>query len=186
MIFGRTTDAASDSAERILIFSISVLSFIKGMQITNPNEEHKYKVRKLQITDKTKGFLELLQQLTVCDRISDEEFQGRFLELCAHGDDHVIYVIEDDDSGKIIATGTLFIEKKFIRSCGKAGHIEDVVVDSGSRGMHLGKKIIGFLTEHARSMGCYKVTLDCKEENREFYEKCGLEQRGVQMVKYFV
>lgn len=102
------------------------------------------------------------------------------------GDDHLICVIEDNKSGKIIATGSLFIEKKFIRSCSKVGHIEDVVVDSCVRGKQLGKKIIGFLSDHARAMGCYKVILDCSVENRAFYERCGFKQKEVQMVKYFV
>ncbi|GJX42620.1 glucosamine 6-phosphate N-acetyltransferase [Tanacetum coccineum] len=68
-------------------------------------------------------------------------------------------MIEDVSRSKIVATGSVFIEKKFVRSCGKAGHIEDVVVDSSARGMQLGKKVIGFLADHARSMGCYKKCL---------------------------
>ncbi|GMH09923.1 hypothetical protein Nepgr_011764 [Nepenthes gracilis] len=156
------------------------------MQAADPTEEQEHIVRKLQITDKSKGFIELLQQLTICDLISDKEFQDRFQELSAYGDDHIICVIEDNDSGKIVATGSLFIEKKFIRNCGKAAHIEDVVVDSSVRGLHLGKKIIGYLTQHAESMGCYKVILDCSEENRAFYEKCGFKKKEIQMVKYFL
>ncbi|KAK7858846.1 glucosamine 6-phosphate n-acetyltransferase [Quercus suber] len=31
------------------------------------SEEEKFQVRKLQISDKNKGFIELLRQLTVCD-----------------------------------------------------------------------------------------------------------------------
>uniref|UniRef100_A0A5B6ZBI2 Glucosamine 6-phosphate N-acetyltransferase n=1 Tax=Davidia involucrata TaxID=16924 RepID=A0A5B6ZBI2_DAVIN len=149
-------------------------------------EEERFRVRKLEISDKSKGFIELLQQLTVCDSVSDKEFQERFQEISSYGDDHLICVIEDDGSGKIVATGSVFIEKKFIRNCGKVGHIEDVVVDSCVRGMQLGKKIIGFLTDHARSMGCYKVILDCSVENTTFYEKCGFKQKEVQMVKYFI
>ncbi|KAL8140988.1 hypothetical protein V2J09_007009 [Rumex salicifolius] len=99
-----------------------------------------HEVRRLEITDKNKGFIELLQQLTTSDSVSDKEFEDRFTELSSYGDDHLVCVIEDEDSGRIIATGCMFIEKKFIRSCGKAGHIEDVVVDSNSRGLQLGKK----------------------------------------------
>ncbi|KAL3825766.1 hypothetical protein ACJIZ3_021795 [Penstemon smallii] len=151
-------------------------------------EEEIYQVRKLEISDKNKGFIELLQQLTVCDSVSDEAFLERFQEIAKYGDDHVICVIQDDNSnsGRIVATGSLFIEKKFIRNCGKVGHIEDVVVDSSVRGKQLGKKIIDFLSDHARAMGCYKVILDCSLENRPFYEKCGFKQKEIQMVKYFI
>ncbi|KAF7148681.1 hypothetical protein RHSIM_Rhsim03G0075100 [Rhododendron simsii] len=147
------------------------------------NEEESFPVRKLEISDKRKGFIELLQQLTVCDSVSDKEFEGRFQELSLYGDDHLVCVIEDNCSGKIVATGSVFIEKKFIRNCGKVGHIEDVVVDSNARGMQLGKKIIAFLSDHAQSMGCYKVILDCSADNKVFYEKCGFKQKEIQMVK---
>nr|POE70453.1 glucosamine 6-phosphate n-acetyltransferase [Quercus suber] len=111
------------------------------------------------------------------------DFEDRFWELSALGDDHIISVVEDESPGKIIATGSIFMEKKFLRNCGKVGHIEDVVVDSNARGLKLGKKIIAFLTEHARLMGCYKVILDCSLENKAFYEKCGFKQKDIQMIK---
>ncbi|CAN0879507.1 Glucosamine 6-phosphate N-acetyltransferase [Linum grandiflorum] len=145
-----------------------------------------FQVRKLQISDKAKGFVELLQQLSVCDSVSDKDFEERFHELSSYGDDHLICVIEDDSKGKIVATGCVFVEKKFLRNCGKVGHIEDVVVDSSARGLHLGKKVVDFLTDHARSKGCYKVILDCSDGNKAFYEKCGFKQKEIQMVQYFV
>ncbi|CAN1304727.1 Glucosamine 6-phosphate N-acetyltransferase [Linum perenne] len=145
-----------------------------------------FQVRRLQLSDKGKGFIELLQQLTVCDSVSDKDFEDRFHELSSYGDDHLICVIEDDRIGKIVATGCVFVEKKFLRNCGKVGHIEDVVVDSSARGLHLGKKVVDFLTDHARSKGCYKVILDCSNENKAFYEKCGFKQKEIQMVQYFI
>lgn len=33
----------------------------------------------------------------------------------------------------------------------------------------------------AKEKGVYKVTLVCNENNVEFYKKCNLEKRGVQM-----
>ncbi|KAL2903515.1 Glucosamine 6-phosphate N-acetyltransferase [Bienertia sinuspersici] len=156
------------------------------MQADNSNNDQTNKIRWLEITYKSKGFIELLRQLmTVCDSVLDKDFEDRFRELACEGDDHVICVIEDNDTGKIIATGSVFIEKKFVRNCGKAAHIEDVVVDADARGMQLGKKIIVFLIEHAQSMGCYKVILDCSAHYKAFYEKCGFKQKEIQMVKYF-
>ncbi|CAL5334529.1 unnamed protein product [Camellia sinensis] len=158
----------------------------KRMQNNNSFHEDSFQVRKLEISDKSKGFIELLQQLTVCDSVSEKQFEERFRELSSYGDDHLICVIEDNRSGKIVATGSVFTEKKFIRNCGKVGHIEDVVVDSSARGMQLGKKIVEVLIDHARSTGCYKVILDCSTDNRVFYEKCGFKQKEIQMVKYFI
>ncbi|KAF3615825.1 Glucosamine 6-phosphate N-acetyltransferase [Capsicum annuum] len=128
------------------------------MQHQNPVEDA-FHIRKLEISDKEKGFIELLRQLTVCDSVSDEKFNERFEEIAKYGDDHRICVIEDVRSGKIVATGSVFIEKKFVRNCGKAGHIEDVVVDSSARGLQLGKRIVEYLADHAHSMGCYKLSV---------------------------
>ncbi|KAF4362004.1 hypothetical protein G4B88_007160 [Cannabis sativa] len=144
--------------------------------------DQRFQVRRLELLDKRKGFIELLQQLTVCDSVTDKDFEDRFKELSSLGDDHVIAVIEDEQSGMIVATGSVFIEKKFIRNCGKVAHIEDVVVDANTRGKQLGKKIVGFLTDHACSTGCYKVILDCNVDNKTFYEKCGFKQKEVQMI----
>ena len=93
-------------------------------------------------------------------------------------------VIEDPSSSKVIGTASCLAERKFIRGGGKAAHIEDVVVDSGYRGLKLGIKLIEALMLAAKEMGCYKVILDCAESNVKFYEKCGLTRKEVQMVRY--
>lgn len=33
-------------------------------------------------------------------------------------------------------------------------------------------------------MGCYKVILDCSEDNVRFYERCGFVRKEVQMAAY--
>jgi hypothetical protein len=43
-------------------------------------------------------------------------------------------------------------------------------------------RVLDALLEHAKAMGCYKVILDCSEENVAFYQKCGLMRKEVQMV----
>ncbi|CAE6103349.1 unnamed protein product [Arabidopsis arenosa] len=144
-----------------------------------------FNIRRLEISDKRKGFIELLNQLAVTGSVTDEEFDQRFEEIRSYGDDHVICVIEEETSGKIAATGSVMIEKKFLRNCAKVGHIEDVVVDSRFRGKQLGKKVVEFLMDHCKSMGCYKVILDCSVENKVFYEKCGMINKSIQMSKYF-
>ncbi|PKA50469.1 putative glucosamine 6-phosphate N-acetyltransferase 2 [Apostasia shenzhenica] len=142
-------------------------------------------IRRLDISDSRKGFIELLSQLSTCPPISDADFRSRFAELVGLGDDHVICVIEDPSTRRIVATGTVFVEKKFLRGCGKVGHIEDVVVDGAARGRRLGQRVVGYLVEHSRSVGCYKVILDCAADRRGFYEKCGFVEKGVQMALYF-
>lgn len=46
--------------------------------------EKKFRVWKLEILDKSKGFAELLQQLSICVPVSDKEFEELFLKRLAH------------------------------------------------------------------------------------------------------
>jgi len=113
-----------------------------------------------------------------------KKFEDRFREMQAAKDVYYVVVIEDTKKSKIIGTATLLVEKKFIRGAGKSGHIEDVVVDSSYRGKNLGKRVIDQLVHLAKSIGCYKVILDCSEKNVSFYEKCGFTKKEVQMARY--
>jgi glucosamine-phosphate N-acetyltransferase len=74
---------------------------------------------------------------------------------------------------KIIATGSVLIEQKFLRGGGKVGHIEDIVVDNRSREKGVGKAIVDELVDIAKDRGCYKAILNCSNENVPFYIKCG-------------
>ena len=93
-------------------------------------------------------------------------------------------VIEDTSTRKIIATATLLVELKFLRACGKAAHVEDVVVDASYRGRRLGQRVVDALVAEARARGCYKIILNCSEGNVPFYERLGFKVKDVQMVIY--
>ncbi len=90
-----------------------------------------------------------------------------------------IWVIESDND--IIATGTIIYEYKLIYNNGILGHIEDICVKEKYRNLGFGKIIVQHLMKLAKEKGCYKVTLVCNENNTFFYEKCGMEKRGLQM-----
>ncbi len=47
-------------------------------------------------------------------------------------------VFEDLKTKKLLASGTIMMEHKFIRNCGIVGHIEDIVVSKDARGKNLG------------------------------------------------
>jgi len=88
--------------------------------------------------------------------------------------DHIVAVAELD--GIIVGATTLLIEQKFIHDGGIVGHIEDVVVSKDFQGQEIGKKIMKFLLEVAKSRGCYKTILDCTDDVKPFYEKLGFTQ----------
>ena len=68
-------------------------------------------------------------------------------------------------SDRIVAVGTVFIERKFLRGLGCVGHIEDIAVDKSQQGKKLGLRIIQALTGISENSGCYKTILNCSESN---------------------
>ena len=141
-------------------------------------------IRNIDETDISRKYYELLGQLTQMDpKLMDREKTTEFLDSL--NNHHCIFVVEQESTKEIVASGTLLIEKKLIRNYGKVGHIEDIVVNEKMRGYGLGKKMIDHLSEESKKMGCYKTILDCSDENIGFYEKCGYKRKGAQMAKYF-
>ena len=128
--------------------------------------------------------VDLLTQLTSIDKsnISKESFRKFVLNQQNNGY-HNTYVMTKGNT--VVGTATLLIEPKLIHDMGFVGHIEDVVVDLKERNTGMGKLIIENLTKIADEKGCYKVILDCDETNVGFYEKCGLQKKGVEMAMYF-
>ena len=56
-------------------------------------------------------------------------------------------------------------------------YIDDLCVDEGRRGQHIGKTLYEHVLNYAKEQGCYNVTLNvwaCNESARMFYESCGL------------
>lgn len=137
--------------------------------------------RLLNNNDYNKGFLQLLNQLTIVGKFTKYDFLTK-LKKIASNEYHKVYVLEQNS--RIVSCATLLIEPKFIHNLGYVAHIEDVVVDSACRGQQLGRKIIDFLTETAEKSGCYKIILDCSDNNVPFYEKCLYERQGAYMAKY--
>lgn len=97
---------------------------------------------------------------------------------------YVILVVEDTVRQCIVGCASLVVEAKFLRSASFAGHVEDVVTDKSVRGLGVGKLLIDSLIILAGKLGCYKVLLDCSEDNVPFYERCGMKKKEVQMVRY--
>ncbi len=136
-------------------------------------------IRKLQIDDLKKGYLQLLEVLTV---VGEADFDKRFREMEKLDPYLQIWIAEEGNT--IIGSATLFIEPKFIHSCSQVGHIEDVVVAREYQGKGVGRLLIETLKQVGKEAGCYKMILDCSEKNKVFYEKCGYENKNIQMSLY--
>ena len=140
---------------------------------------------KLKAQDINKDYLFLLSQLTSVDyeTLNKENIKNFLNNL---NNNHVIFLMKDSkNNNKIIGSITIIIEHKIIHGFSKVGHIEDVVVDINYRGQKLGKKLINYAVGLCKDKGCYKVILDCNNENIKFYEKCNFELKGNEMSLYF-
>lgn len=129
--------------------------------------------------DCTKGHIELLSQLTSAPQLTSDEYRKLLAEIRAQGSR--IIVVENHQTGTIVASGSLLIERKLIRGGAKVGHIEDVVVHDSCRGKGTGRLLLDHLIAAAKLANCYKVILDCAESNVAFYEKCGFYRKEVHM-----
>ncbi|EKE37276.1 hypothetical protein ENUP19_0113G0017 [Entamoeba nuttalli] len=140
------------------------------------------KFRVLEKEDYKKGISNILSELTNCE-ITEERFNIVFDEMQKSGRYNII--VGEDTDGKIVVTGTLLIERKFIHCGGLVGHIEDIVVTNSRRKEGLGKALIQKLIQIGKEKGCYKIVLDCQDGVKQFYEKCGIHYKDNCMAIYF-
>lgn len=126
--------------------------------------------------------INLLNQLSHTGDLSETQVK-EFYNIVKCNSYHHIYVLEE--KGEVKAAATLLIEHKLLHNARPVGHIEDVVVDKASRGRGYGKVLIRFLIAIAQQQNCYKVILDCSDNNVGFYKQCGLELLGNEMGVYF-
>lgn len=66
----------------------------------------------------------------------------------------------------------------------KTLYIDDLCVDEGQRGQHIGRRLYDFTVDFAKKSGCYNLTLNvwsCNESAIRFYEACGLKPQKVHM-----
>lgn len=141
-------------------------------------------VSELSSKDSDREYLSLLKQLTLLDveSITPEEYQAQLSRV--HSNPlHKIFVARLNET--IVGSITVLIEPKFIRNLSTVAHIEDVVVDSNYRQYGIGKKLVDHAVNYAKNQGCYKVILDCSDQNTGFYAKSGFMIKERQMALYF-
>lgn len=153
-----------------LRFNPPINSYSDGISHQNPGQG--LRMRPLHIEDWGRGLLQVLAQLTSVGNVSESDFKAQFLAMKS-SESYFVVVIEDIPLQKVIGSGTLVLERKFIHSAGIRGRVEDVVVSSDYRGRQLGKLLVETLTLLGREMGCYKVSLECKDKLVSFYESFG-------------
>jgi glucosamine-phosphate N-acetyltransferase len=145
-----------------------------------------FEVREISGTDLRRDFFETLSNLAEVGRIREDPQNAEKIlhEIISHQFYKIFVAVKKD--GEIIGSNTLLIEQKFIHNGGKVGHIEDVVTKKGYEGMGIGTALVRGSLEFAKQMKCYKVILDCSEENMPFYKKIGFKEYGISMRYDFI
>ncbi|KAE9984782.1 hypothetical protein BLS_001355 [Venturia inaequalis] len=143
-----------------------------------------YTFRPLYRSDFSNGHLDILRDLAHVGDISEQDWIQRFDFMVSCKGTYYVLVIADA-SGKLVGTGTLMVEKKFLYLLGTQGHIEDIAIKKEAQGKKFGVKLLEALDFIAARVGCYKTILDCSPEKEGFYVKCQYEKAGSEMHHYY-
>ncbi|OWZ75844.1 glucosamine 6-phosphate N-acetyltransferase [Cryptococcus neoformans Tu401-1] len=162
-----------------LLFDAELLP--TSMRENLPNDIN---VRPLASTDLLRQHFELLSNLRPSPALAPSLYQAIFTHFKSCPLTYYTVVMVDTKNDRLVASGTLIVERKHINGGGAAGHLEDIVVAEEMRGKKLGMTLVTGLRDLAVSLGCYKVILDCKEAKIPFYENCGFHKRSAGMAYY--
>ncbi len=110
---------------------------------------------------------------------SADEYDDIWTEFDSQPNVHSVVAVFGD---VVVGYGSIVIETK-IRG-GKIGHIEDIATHADYRKQGIGMAVVDALYKVAEGEGCYKVALQCNENNVPFYEKCKYEVSGLSMQRF--
>lgn len=131
-----------------------------------------YFIRDLRTDDYNNNYLGLLSQLYNLSDISQEYFD-RQLDNIKKKTNYYIRVIEQKSTGKIVATGSVFIEFKFAFNLGKVAYVDDIIVDEEYRNKGLGKMLVAHLKRLALANGVIIMNVIANEEHFSFFKSMG-------------
>ena len=140
----------------------------------------KIQIKELEKDDLIDSFFDTLSNLTEIGKdVYNKGFSQKIFEEIRKSSNIKIFVaIKDTD---IVGSITGIIEQKFIHNGGKICHIEDVVTRKGFENLGIGSALVKTILELARQEKCYKVILNCSEDNSNFYEKLGFYKHDTGM-----
>ncbi|KZW00780.1 acyl-CoA N-acyltransferase [Exidia glandulosa HHB12029] len=166
-------------SELDLLFNPSLIP--QSVRDALPSDLH---IRPQASSDHSRNHLPVLSVLSPTPAVAPAEYERQFHAQRACPDTYYTLVIISRETDQIVATGTLFVERKFLRGLGLVGHIEDIAVSTSQQGKKLGLRVIQALVGISEGRGCYKTILNCSKDNIPFYEKCGFTLKEHEMAKY--
>ncbi|PWY97097.1 acyl-CoA N-acyltransferase [Testicularia cyperi] len=142
-----------------------------------------YEMRPLASSDYSRGFVEVLECLVETPDVGEAAWKERFDAMVAATGTYYPIVIVRRETDRIVAMGTVVVELKFFRGLTRVGHVEDIVVDTRLHSKGLGKIIVQTVMQIAQNKGVSNIILNCSDEKKPFYDKCGFSYSGLQMAK---
>ena len=144
----------------------------------------------------TEGILRLLLQVNMVHHMGRPDifkgpatkYSAEELEAIFANDETPVFVYVDD-SGNILGHAfCIFKQEKedSILTDIKTLYIDDICVDEGARGMHIGKSLYEYVEAFARENDCHNVTLNVWSLNPgalKFYESMGMVHQKIGMEK---
>ena len=135
---------------------------------------NKFEIRELKADDFNNGYIDLLGQYFSIDSSKmTQEFFNKQYEFLKKKTNYYIRVIIEPDTNRIIATGSLFIEFKFVYNLAKVAYIDDIIIDNGYRNIGLGKKLLNHLKVLSNANGCIQINVISPNNASGFFEKNG-------------
>ena len=138
--------------------------------------------------------LELLVQVNMVHHIGRPAlFKGpaakytreQLLDIFA--DEHTPVFVCTDELGTVLGYAFCILKQLTddnIMTDVKTLYIDDLCVDENIRGRHVGRTLYDHVTDYARSLGCYNVTLNVwalNDSAMTFYEKLGMKVQKLGM-----
>ena len=140
---------------------------------------------KIEITNAKKIYFSQIIKLlqVISDFYPNKNTEEIIWENFINQKDVYSFIVLDCDAEsfdqKLVGFGSLHLSRK-VRG-GVIGFIEDIAILENYRGKGIGKLLLKKLITKAKEESCYKLVLECKAENSEFYQKIGFKKSGFSM-----
>lgn len=116
-------------------------------------------------------YIEILNQLSDCTRSSPYQ-TALFLDYHKKNYSNFKYYGAFYNN-QLVGIASTILENKIAYGHSQCLHVEDVVVDAEYKSMGVGKALLEFIKDKAKSLGVRKIILNCDEDKIQFYEKVG-------------
>ncbi|KAE9968059.1 hypothetical protein EG327_011200 [Venturia inaequalis] len=140
-----------------------------------------YTLRPMCRGDYGRGYMDVLRVVGRTGWVGEDVWEERCEWLRTMSSTYFILVVVNSED-RIVASGTLMMERKFVHNLGTVGHVEDIAVARDQKGKKMGLRVLEALVHVAQTAGCYKTMVNCAEANEAFHAQCGFVREGSQMM----